>query len=96
MEQQNQGKITIHQGEKNGDELLWGLAIAEKEYLYLGQAREALESFTWKDAETLAKREIQASFAILIKAWGRAETAEWDFIGDRIILLFTEKEKEGL
>lgn len=94
--EQNQGKITVHQGEKNGNELIWGPAIAEKEYLYLGQAREALESFTWKDAEILSKREIHASFAVLIKAWGRAEAAEWDFIGDRILLLFTEKEKEGL
>lgn len=96
MEQQNQSKITIHQGEKNGEELKWGEAIADREYLFAGQAREALESFTWQDAENLCERELDASFAILLKYWVRSENKDWEFVEDRIILLFTEKEKEGL
>ena len=92
MKQQNQGKITVQQGEKNGDELIWSDILGEKEFLYYGEAKEELESITWRDAEAICNRKLEDSHAILIKAWNRTDM-NWTFTEERILLWFAAEER---
>ena len=93
MTQQNKGKITIHEGKKNGEELIWGDSICEKEYLYFGEAKEALEAFTWDEAEHICNKRLDASFALLFKSLRRDESGSWENVDQRVLLFFAEEER---
>jgi hypothetical protein len=90
MTQFNQGKITIQQGEKDGENLKWGPVIGEKEYLYFGEAKEAAEMFSWQQAEDVCQMKLDASPAILVKPWRKKEGL-WDCKDERVVLLFSEE-----
>ena len=91
MEQKNQGKITIQQEEKQGDQLVYGPILGEREYLYFSEAKEAVESLTWEDAEEICNRKLDADPAILIKPWRRDTNGEWISTEERVLLLFDDK-----
>ena len=95
MNQKNQGKISVQQGEKKGDEITWGAVSGEKDFQYLGEAKNAFEGLDWDEAEKICGRELDDSFAILIKLLHNDE-ARWVEIEERIILYFVEKEQESL
>jgi hypothetical protein len=92
MKQENQAKITIYEGNKNGDEIEWGQSAGEKEYQYAGEASEALEAFTWEQAEEVCDKKLNASFALLFKC-SKRENADWGPYGERVLLYFAEEEK---
>ena len=94
--QQPQGKISIQQGKKSGEELVWGNVIAEKEYQYFGEATEALEAFTWEEAEEVCKQKLDDSFAILFKLIRTGENNSSESVQERVLLYFVDKEKESL
>lgn len=91
MEQKNQGKITIQQGTQQGENLAWSEILGEKEYLYFGEAKEAVEMITWHTAEEICNRKLEASPAILIKPWRKTEDNEWKSNEERVLLLFDDK-----
>lgn len=92
MTQQNQGKISVQQGEKHGEQIEWGPVVGEKEYLYYGEATESVESLTWEDAEEISGRKLDASFAILLKSWLKDPDQDWLPREERIILWFPKEE----
>ncbi|WP_207533415.1 hypothetical protein [Desertivirga arenae] len=91
MEQKNQGKISIQQEEKRGDQLVYGPILGEREYLYFSEAKEALESLTWEIAEDISNQKLLPDPAILIKAWRKDESGEWRDHDERVLLLFDDK-----
>jgi hypothetical protein len=91
MEQRNQGKITIHEGKKTGEELIWSDPVAEREYQYFGEAKQAADMITWEEAEEIAGKKLDASHALLIKSWSQRNSG-WEFVEDRVLLLFVEEE----
>jgi hypothetical protein len=93
MEQQNQGKITIHEGQKTGEQLIWAEAVGEKEFKYFGEAKQAADMITWEEAEEISGQKLTASHALLIKSWSRKNT-DWEFMEDRLLLLFVEEEEK--
>lgn len=95
MHQQNQGKITIQQGEKKGDEIVWGAVVGEKEFQYLGEARETLEAINWATAEEICGQKLDDSFSILFKLLENKE-GKWQEGEERILLYLISKEQESL
>ena len=93
MIQQNKGKISIHEGKKNGEELLWSDSICEKEYQYFGQATEALEAITWDQAEHICNKKLDASYALLFKSLRRNDSGKWEDAQERVLLFFAEEER---
>jgi len=91
MEQKNQGKITIQQEEKQGDQLVYGPILGEREYLYFSEAKEAVEALTWEDAEEICNRKLLSDPAILIKLWQRKQDEDWHSTDERVLLLFDDK-----
>ncbi|WP_207420898.1 hypothetical protein [Desertivirga brevis] len=91
MEQKNQGKISIQQEEKQGDQLVYGPILGEREYLYFSEAKESLESLTWEDAEQICNRKLLPDPSILTKAWRRDESGDWQPHDERVLLLFDDK-----
>ena len=92
MTQHNQGKITIQEGKKTGEELIWGDVIGEKEYQYFGEAKEAADTISWAEAEEICGQTLEASHAILIKSW-QHQDEQWRFFEERVLLLFVREEK---
>ncbi len=92
MEQQNQGKITIHEVKKTGEDLNWGEVIGQKEYQYFGEAKEAADAITWTEAEKICGQILNASYAIQIKSW-QNKNDQWQFFEERVLLLFIQEEK---
>ncbi|WP_207429357.1 hypothetical protein [Pedobacter sp. SYSU D00535] len=95
MQQQNQGKITIQQGQKNGEELVWGAVVGETEFQYLGEAREALNAINWETAEEICGRRLDDSFAILFKVLEN-KAGTWKEDEERVLLYMISKEQESL
>ena len=92
MIQQTQGKITIQEGKKTGDGLVWSEVLGVKEYQYFGEAKEAADSISWSEAEKICEQHLDASHAILIKSWQKKDS-EWHFFEERVLLLFVGEEK---
>jgi hypothetical protein len=88
----NQGKITIQEGKKTGEGLVWSEVIGEKEYQYFGEAKEAADAISWTEAEKICGQRLDASHAIQIKSWQRKDQ-EWTFFEERVLLLFVREEK---
>ena len=87
MEQQNQGKITIQQGDKYGLEPHWGEVKGEKQFLYFGEAEEALGTISWEIAEGLCEQKLDESKNILAKLWSRDENGNWIFSREDILFI---------
>jgi hypothetical protein len=92
MTQINQGKISVQQGEKQGEDIQWGTVVGEREFLYYGETTEAIESMSWEDAEEISHQPLQASYAVLLKSWSRDENNGWKQESERILLWFPKEE----
>ncbi len=95
MQQQNQGKITIQQGQKNGEELVWGAVVGEREFQYFGEAKETLETIDWETAEHICGRKLDDSYAVLFKVLESKE-GKWHEREERILLYFFGEEQQSV
>lgn len=95
MIQQNKGKISIRHGKKNGEQLVWSDIIGEKEYLYPGEAREALEEVTWDTAEHICNQKLNDSYALLFELSAKKDV-DWEKLDERLLLYFIEEERESI
>ena len=93
MNETKNGKLTIHMGLKTGSDIIFSDKLGEKEYLYPGEAREALESMTWTEAEEICRQKIDSSYALMIASW-RMESADWIKESERLVLYFFEEERK--
>lgn len=97
MKQENKGKLAVYEGRKNGDDLVWSTdALGEKEYLYFGEAKEALENVSWAEAEHICNQTLNASHALLFKNFRKTEQNTWKKFDERVLLFFAEEEKSKL
>lgn len=92
MKQESQAKISIYEGVKSGEEIVWGSSVGVKEYQYAGEASEALEGFTWDEAEEVCGKKLDSSFALLFKC-SKREANVWEAYGERVLLYFADEEK---
>lgn len=95
MELQNKGKISIRQGKKTGEQLVWSNIIGEKEYLYPGEAREAIEGISWHAAEEICDQKLDDSYALLFE-FSAKENENWEKLDERLLLYFIEEERESI
>ena len=91
MKQKNQGKVTIQQGEENGKNKGWSDVLGEKEFLYSGEAKEAVETITWRQAEEICNKNLDTSPALLIKSWHINGDGNWHVTEERTLLSFLDE-----
>lgn len=87
MEQQNQGKITIQQGAKYGEEMNWGPVLGQKEFMYYSEAEEVFESISWQRAEEVCNQKLDESQAVLVKPYKKEQGESWNSSEEKILFL---------
>ena len=87
MQQQNQGKITIQQGQKYGTEGNWAPVIGEKEFLYFSEAEEAFDDISWQIAEEISRQQLDESKSTLGKLCYRGDSESWEFSRENVLFI---------